>query len=122
MYKALSSLYFSTCFCCGSFFVKNHFFCDSCFATKINNKLSLRSNIYIPSHSYLIKWVPEESDLLSNYIYALKGIKGKRAWIFYAKLISEQLKSQYDLIIPIPSQKRFSKHAHFFAESVAEVS
>lgn len=67
-----------------------------------------------------MRWYPGQSDLISNYIYALKGIKAKAAWRFYANRIAKEFLNKYDLIVPIPSNKKLSQHSFYFAQCLAD--
>lgn len=120
MYLIIQKLAYPTCFSCGSFFQSDHLFCLKCFDLKIAKRVSLKKNTKIENHRFLISWNPGESDLISNYVYALKGVKAKEAWRYYAKdLLNYKDQFKYDFVTPIPSGHLLSKHAKFFGQAVS---
>lgn len=73
----------------------------------------------------IFEWIPNESDLLSEMVYRLKGNRCVPAWEFYTKLCLQALLSEIDTtkidyIVPVPSVKKASVHADIFAKLVAE--
>lgn len=115
-------LYNPLCLSCGSFFVKDHMFCDGCFDQKILLKMEMKNKSLNQNSDafFLLNWVPFESDMLSETVYRLKSDKCLAAWKFYAENAAEQLADninleQVDYIVPIPGSKSSSVHSHVFA-------
>lgn len=105
------------CVGCGSIFQKEHLLCEWCFSQKIRARVNLKLSHQIKDHYYLIDWLPQESDFLSNYVYCLKGIKAQKAWQAFADLTPWL--GQFDMVVPIPGSRESSKHSFFLAQALA---
>ncbi len=102
-------------------------FCEICYAAKISPKLDIVSRALTDELKTLsiFEWIPNESDLLSEMVYRLKGNRCVHAWEFYVNLCLQALKSELDInkidyIVPVPSAKKTSVHAAIFAKLAAE--
>lgn len=111
------------CLSCGSFFTRQHLYCDDCFKNKISHRVELKNRKINQTLDafYLFDWVPFESDMLSEMVYRMKSDKCLQAWKFYAELAAEQMTDHADIknidyIVPIPGSKTYSNHAQIFAE------
>lgn len=116
-------LYNPVCLSCGSFFVKEHLFCEDCFEQKLRPKIEIKSktiNKEAEAH-YLLDWIPFESDMISEFVYRMKSDKCSRAWKYFSENMTEQISENQslidvDYIIPIPGSKVSSTHSHVFAQ------
>lgn len=120
--------YNPVCLSCGSFFVKQHLFCEDCFQKKIRSKLQIKSKMINQTSEalYLVDWIPFESDMISEFVYRMKSDKCINAWGFFAEYILEQVSENQsleniDYIIPIPGSKVTSKHSHVFAQMLGRI-
>ncbi len=111
---------------CGSFFVADHMFCETCYNIHIEPRLSVSVKELTPrsSHAYMIDWAPGESDLVSQMVYRFKADRSTEAWAFYAKLFAQLMCEQIDLsgfdaFVPLPGSKTNSTHAHIFAKQLS---
>lgn len=115
------------CLNCGSYFVKSHLFCESCYEVHIEPRLRLQLKTLSAElqHAYLIEWSPGESDTISEMVYRFKDNRNPDAWSFYADLIAHSFCDQVDIsdfnaLVPIPGSRATSTHAHTFAKHLSE--
>lgn len=123
------NFYNPTCIKCGSLFVNDSLFCSYCEnvflkpASKIKTRITENNN----KHIYLIDWIPNESDVISQMAYKLKKNQSSYAWRFFANELARQMieKKEFDnylAIVPLPGSAKSSTHSKIFAESLSQLT
>ncbi|AGH96744.1 ComF family protein [Pseudobdellovibrio exovorus] len=127
----LQYLFSPNCVHCGSFFVEDTLLCDECFRSRLYPRLQQQLQhplvSVIPRHYYLFAWNPQESDLLSEMIYRLKGNRAWPAWEYYGKLlyyyVSDYLDwGEFQALVPLAGSKPSSVHAQILATVLSKHS
>jgi predicted amidophosphoribosyltransferase len=115
------------CLSCGSFFVKEHLFCEDCFIKKIFPQMSMKVKPITKDQNcyYLFEWVPFESDLLSETVYRMKSNKCCLSWKYYAAKLADSFANSINLddvdyIVPVPGSKATSVHSYVFAHALGQ--
>ncbi len=122
MQKLKQKIFNPVCLSCGSYFVMNHLFCETCYHFKVEPRVCLHQKICETNRSsfHLIDWIPEESDLISEMVYRFKSDKSVKAWQYYAEVLLFKLTDKIDVhdidyIVPIPGSTKQSIHGQIFA-------
>jgi predicted amidophosphoribosyltransferase len=124
------------CVRCGSLQVQKSFFCQRCENEFIHDRLQLQKRtIEFQKQEYivhfLINWIPEESDSLSEIVYLFKNRFSQPAWFYYSYAFYQLLKfepteffHQSVCIIPVPSRKKYksSYHTTYFSKALGQLA
>ncbi len=110
------------CVGCGSLLPNQSGLCSKCLRQLDKYK---KTNASIENSISLYSWRPQESDLISSYVYYLKSIFSYSAWSIISKEFLNSLKlemnSQNTLLIPIPSSTG-RNHSLYFAKHLSELT
>ena len=116
------------CIGCGSFFVERSLFCHDCYEALIVPRIvngGDECSEFADRHHYLIEWSSLGSDKTAQLIYRLKSNNSIEAIAHYAELLAPRLlevtaHSSFAAIVPIPSSKKSSVHAHLLAAKLSQ--
>lgn len=126
LFEIFCRLMFVDCAGCGSLVVHAKGLCLSCEYHIVDRYLISSNEVqYLQDKKfkfrYLFRWVPGESNILSNYVHVLKSPLAKPFWKELAKLFIDfhSLKNPDIVFVPIPSSGG-RKHSVYFADALAK--
>ncbi len=135
--KLIRKQYFSLknpcCLKCDSLQINETGFCSNCFEISVADitflkvrKLEINDDVY--EVNYLIDWIPEQSDSLSDLVYLLKTFETESSWRYYSQafaILNDKFTAFCHIksaIIPIPSHQfnYNSFHTKYFSKAISE--
>jgi predicted amidophosphoribosyltransferase len=131
----LNHIFNPVCIRCDSVDVQICYFCQDCYRHFLFPRLHEKSRQIVLGQNqtyvvtYLLDWIPYESDTLSHLVYLLKKQRSKGAWKQIVKnydmiKIVDSRKSLNGVIIPIPGRgfRKASYHTQFMSRYLSESS
>lgn len=114
------------CLNCGSFSSGVGCLCQQCEMALTSWQYPKKANKAQLEVVTLYEWDPGRSDLLSKLILWLKGSYQKKAWAYYAHMMSRRYGGLIPegvkiYVVPAPARKKSEKdHAYLWAEALSE--
>ena len=109
------------CLRCGALSVRSGLFCRTCETEFLFPRLMKhRRLIENQNVDFLLHWVPDESDSLSELVYLLKNRLSFSVWKYYAEKfinLHPPMKELKTALIPVPGSRRgkVAYHTRYFA-------
>ncbi len=116
------------CLKCGSYFVRNNYFCTACGFDFIQNFTKMRQHIYddtLAVNSFLC-WEKFESDSCSELVYLLKTRSSQCAWCWYVNIFDSEIcdlirPEKNSVLIAVPGSKK-SFHTTYFTNEIQRLT
>lgn len=116
---------FRSCINCSYYRADDSLLCQKCQELLLSEAVfDKKERIYTIDVYYLLKWIPNESRLISLIVQNLKGQHFPEVYRFYAKLIALNMNLQADkkwVIVPCPSRSQDRWHARILAVEFSKV-